>query len=60
MLTWCAKCWKKVNVVNAKLRYMSTGKPQEIAECKICGTKTYRLLSREEKLYLKELGRLDA
>lgn len=59
MKTWCAKCRKFVIVINGKLRYMRNGKPQEIAECKECGTKTYRLLSREEQCYLKQLGRID-
>ena len=53
-LAYCIKCKAKVAVKEGKMTYYSNGTPVEMGLCVQCGSKVNRILSKEERIALRE------
>lgn len=51
---YCIKCKQKQELKESTVEYASNGHPMEKGTCVVCGTRTTRFLSRDERGQLKE------
>ena len=51
---YCLKCKSKVAILEGKLDYYANGTPVEKGKCGNCGSKLSRILSREERVFLRD------
>lgn len=53
-LVYCIKCKKKVPMQGGKISYYSNGTPVSKGVCTVCGSKVTRILTKEERIVLRE------
>ena len=59
MLAYCIRCKEKVELIEGKLDYYKNGTPVEKGKCVKCGCKLVRILTKEERLGLKDKQKQD-